>query len=664
MATQSARVYKQTLVKMLNYVKPGNGWTVDSVLSVEDLTLTDVQVMSWFNLKVWGHPDPAPDHGYVAQVRSNSILYWKKQISFFMPNKMQPWDHIGNAGNPTRCNTMAALIRQVKRMEARGIGRPSEARESISETQFRLMNQVLLDNEATIVENYGIPCLTKFQFHMISRIDDSTLFFTNHLKTHNNYPEFCLKAKLNWAKNVNEERQAPFQALIGSMNQQYCVFLALGVWLEVSLEKFPWAATSPYVFCFKNDDRVPEGAIKTKKHIQNTLRAVFKDHADFAETRLGSHSVRKYASTTVRNLGASKDEKDIRGRWKSSTRVSDVYDDVELPFPDAKLAGLLCPGGPIRYAIMPGSGVTRAFLVDRVVPRIKAKFGSDVAYVLGGAVLWALYSPYYRMMPGWLRDDIRLAYADVKPDGFNENPMQKIPLIICGNEGRVHMVDAPQGFHAGGVGLQGEDGAVMGEGANNNNNNNALPMGFQDRPLQDQMMVLYSQNAILGREFSELRASVENTAATALRNYNILNRNINRVAMAPARVLAGPAAPGGQPATQAGGGNNQQQFAANVTLSPLPRTLYDLWVEYTTGIGGRKAARDFSTIERGRDKYRFYRRKHVWDIVSNLVNAGVNSRVAVDRIYNHYGANKSVTKVIKDIMADKRNGGLPQALRV
>jgi hypothetical protein len=142
-------------------------------------------------------------------------------------------------------------------------------------------------------------------------------------------------------------------------------------------------------------------------------------------------------------------EKDIRGRWKSSTRVSDVYDNVELPFPDAKLAGLLCPGGPIRYAIMPGSGVTQAFTVDQVVPQIKAKFGSDAAYVLGGAVLWALHSPYFRMMPGWLRDNIRLAYADVKPDGFNENLMQKIPLIICGNEGRVHMVDVPQGFHAG-----------------------------------------------------------------------------------------------------------------------------------------------------------------------------------------------------------------------
>jgi hypothetical protein len=65
------------------------------------------------------------------------------------------------------------------------------------------------------------------------------------------------------------------------------------------------------------------------------------------------------------------------------------------------------------------------------------------------------------------------------------------------------------GFHAA---IQQQDGAVIVQQGNNNNpNNNALPMGFQDRSLQDQMMVLYSQNAILGRKFSELRASVEKT---------------------------------------------------------------------------------------------------------------------------------------------------------
>jgi hypothetical protein len=176
MATQQLRSYKFTTVRKLNYVKPGNGWTVDSVLTVEDLTLTNMQIMSWFNMRVWGNPDPAPGHNHLPLIRSNLILTWKKQISFFMPNRMQPWDHIGNSGNPTRCNGMASLLKTVKRMEARGIGKPSEARDSISETQFRLMNQALLDKDASIFEKYGIPALTKFQFHMISRIDDSTLF--------------------------------------------------------------------------------------------------------------------------------------------------------------------------------------------------------------------------------------------------------------------------------------------------------------------------------------------------------------------------------------------------------------------------------------------------------------------------------------------------------
>jgi hypothetical protein len=85
----------------------------------------------------------------------------------------------------------------------------------------------------------------------------------------------------------------------------------------------------------------------------------------------------------------------------------------------------MCSGGPISYGIVPGSGVTQAFIVDHVMPKIKAKFGGDVAYVFGTALLWVLHSPFFIMMPSMLRDDIRSAYADVKPKGFNENPMQK-----------------------------------------------------------------------------------------------------------------------------------------------------------------------------------------------------------------------------------------------
>ena len=178
---------------------------------------------------------------------------------------------------------MASLIKLVKKMEARGQGVPSHARDSVTETQFKLMNQVLLDQEVgTIFTRYGIPALTKLQFHMISRIDDTTLFFSQNLKKHDNYGEFCLKGKLNWAKNVNEEREAPFQTIIASMNQQYCVYIALAIWLEVSLTEMPWAEASPYVFSFKNDMRVPEGAIKAKAFTQKILHQLFKDREEFA----------------------------------------------------------------------------------------------------------------------------------------------------------------------------------------------------------------------------------------------------------------------------------------------------------------------------------------------------------------------------------------------
>jgi hypothetical protein len=54
---------------------------------------------------------------------------------------------------------------------------------------------------------------------------------------------------------------------------------------------------------------------------------------------LGSHSIQKYPSTFARRCGVTKDEKDIRGRWKGAGKGStNVNDDVELPYPDAKVA--------------------------------------------------------------------------------------------------------------------------------------------------------------------------------------------------------------------------------------------------------------------------------------------------------------------------------------
>ena len=108
--------------------------------------------------------------------------------------------------------------------------------------------------------------------------------------------------------------------------------------------------------CFPLCEPLPGGGKKSKEIVSGAYTKIFRMD-EFAGGvgdgstvgKLGSHSIRKFASTHVHRSGINKDDKDIRGRWKLAKRVSDVYDDVELPFPDAKVADKLCIGGPCYY---------------------------------------------------------------------------------------------------------------------------------------------------------------------------------------------------------------------------------------------------------------------------------------------------------------------------
>jgi hypothetical protein len=67
--------------------------------------------------------------------------------------------------------------------------------------------------------------------------------------------------------------------------------------------------------------------------------------------------------------------------------------------------------------------------------------------------------------------------------------------------------------------------------------------------------------------------------------------------------------------------------------SKTPKTLFVLWQEFEVGIGGRKPARLFTRVERGRVKCLYCRRKVLWEAVARLVRAGYTAHVAIDRIY-------------------------------
>ena len=56
------------------------------------------------------------------------------------------------------------------------------------------------------------------------------------------------------------------------------------------------------------------------------------------------------------------------------------------------------------------------------------------------------------------------------------------------------------------------------------------------------------------------------------------------------------------------------------SLSKAPKTLFGiLWQEFEVGIGGGKAARLFTRVDRGRVKVQYFWRRVVWDTVADLV---------------------------------------------
>jgi hypothetical protein len=70
-----------------------------------------------------------------------------------------------------------------------------------------------------------------------------------NLKVHDS---FCNALNcLNLAqKNVSEERDAPWQIVLGSTNTAFCVYASLSLWMEVNLRTNPNALLSPYLFSF------------------------------------------------------------------------------------------------------------------------------------------------------------------------------------------------------------------------------------------------------------------------------------------------------------------------------------------------------------------------------------------------------------------------------
>mmetsp|Transcript_3711 Transcript_3711/g.5065 ORF Transcript_3711/g.5065 Transcript_3711/m.5065 type:complete len:468 (-) Transcript_3711:47-1450(-) len=463
-----------------------------------------------------------------------------------------------------------------------------------------------------------MPAAAKFQFHMVARVDDVAHFEEVDLKPNPEF-DFALLSRMGWSKNVLEERDAPDQIILGAFNSFFCCLLGLAIYLE-GWKELGLGDMNRFLFGESDD---PEN---NKNWMAATWREIWNrdEFIRLAPGPVGTHSGRKYSSTHARRMGCDKDDIDSRGRWRKR-RVQDRYVSPNLPFPDAKVGAALCVGGPCKYELVEGSGITQGWLRQVVVPNIIAKDGisNRVADVLALPLLWAAMDPEMEgRMPEGMRTRIENAYNNQRVLGEGLNPVRKRLLIISGQNARVMINVVPDG-DAGAIG--GGGGGAIGQGMNGDNGQaiharlHALEVGMMS------MRDLFQQG--LDRQMAFMR---------------VMNGNVRRIAVQPGARQAAP--------------NNGA--LAMAVLSPLPCNLHVLWLEWTNGIGGRKAARLFTPQERGQNKYKYHRRKVVWEVIARLVRGGRTAQAAIDMIYAAYG-HGSVTSIINRMRRDRANGGHP-----
>jgi hypothetical protein len=278
-----------------------------------------------------------------------------------------------------------------------------------------------------------------FQYHLIARGDDTAHVKKDALKASTEFHGY-LTTKIRWSKNVGEESACPEQILIASMNSRTCVYLSLALWLEYWIQ-YGEGTLSQWLFVdgiattessFHEQDK--EACLGKGKYRGAIKRIVDCDAFKSTNTvpgLLGSHSIRKLATSEVRRRGVPKDDIDYRARWKVA-RMQDRYTDIQLNWPDVNAASNLCLGGACTYKVKREAGITDDWVASNCAVGITSVFGAHVGAILGKVLLWASFDEVQQEnVPADIRHRCVTRIIQLQREGLGNdfNPVEKVEVI-------------------------------------------------------------------------------------------------------------------------------------------------------------------------------------------------------------------------------------------
>ena len=560
------------------------------------------------------------------------------------------WNERSKEGNPTRSADVNDFIKVVKKAEVRKLGVPSQARRAFSISEFRqIIARVRRPGTNGISNKYSLAAYYIFQCHMIAQVDDVMHFKKEDLTPHLDF-NFALKSKMCWSKNVLDEQSTTDQIILGAGDPVFCTILALAIHLETNIGS---GLIGKETTLFGINKQLASSSLKMILEEDDFERS--------ADGELGSHSTRKFAATLARRNGCSRDDVDMRGRWKGQKRIVDTYIDSQLPYPDAKVAASLCIGGAIKYELRGDSRVSHDWLIEHVAPNTATLFPTQMTIVLAKALLWAICNDESSQFVDQLMvervrrevSNLNGCYRQQGGGGDSINPVKKVPLIINGEEGVLIINELDKGI---------DDTNNANIATNSNNDSNQIRM-------------LVSAVKSLTRQSEEMKNELQILKVTCNTLLSQLNTSVKRISIIPgirsrgrinvgnelsvasgASSLADGASLLGEGAT----GDGVVRIPYESTLCKCPKSLHVLWQEYEFGVGGRKAAKLFSARERGLVKFNYCLRKHFWLLMLRMIQKGYTHTSAIDKIYEVYGTHLSATNILREIRKDAKNGGHAQ----
>jgi hypothetical protein len=350
------------------------------------------------------------------------------------------------------------------------------------------------------------------------------------------------------------------------------------------------------------------------------------------------------------------------------------YIDVQQLYTDAKVAGILCKGGPIAYRLVE-ENISNEWLFQHVCPNIRARFPNDTRFCrnMALAILWACMDGEYNenvalVMQQRVETAYNELYSSLHPDAEEPgddgrpNPVYKAPLHIYPVEGTLQINVQLPDVIAGAQQPQGEVAQAAGNVVNN-------PLLGVDRQSYNTLVLQLHQ---LKQAQSALQQHIDTQFANITNKLDAGFNRVNTNVRAYGGDIRGAFAVGVNGAARRQRQQVQDPAPApeaavptvpiegvdpRAKLVPRPRTLMELWTEYTQGINGNKPAREFTARERNnrRDgiKQKYFRRKVVWQMIDRKVREGMTATAACHAIRSAYGFQLSVTQIINMMMHDR-----------